>query len=59
MPVIVMGARGRAPRIYADTVGDWEASRLSDCISTHPDLTEVLDMAIETRAEWLRQEEVA
>jgi len=43
-----------APRIYVDSVSEWESSRLYDWISTHRELSELLDWAIAIRESWER-----
>jgi hypothetical protein len=50
---IVLPLEG-APRIYVDSVSEWESSRLYDWISTHRELSELLDWAIAIRESWER-----
>jgi hypothetical protein len=45
-----------APHIYVDSANDGEAVRLRDWFDRQPELCELLDCAIEIRAEWLRKE---
>ena len=42
------------PRVYADSVDEWEESRLRDWICAHPELAELLDRALEAREAWER-----
>jgi hypothetical protein len=42
----------RGPVVYNDTLGDWEASRLCDWITAHPDLVELLERAIVASMAW-------
>jgi hypothetical protein len=49
--VIVLSLEA-GPRVYADSVDEWETSRLQDWIRSHEDLAELLDRALSIREEW-------
>jgi hypothetical protein len=48
-----------APRVHTDAANEREHSLLCLWISTQPDLSELLDLAIESREAWRRRAEVA
>jgi hypothetical protein len=48
-----------APRVISHTLTDAEATRLADWILSQPDLVELLDKALLSREERLRQQEDA
>jgi hypothetical protein len=54
-PSILIALRLEArPEVYIDSVSDSEYARLRDWVDNHPDLRELLDLALAVRESWER-----
>lgn len=57
--LVIVLAIESAPRVLTDALSDAEATRLADWILSQPDLVELLDRALLSREQRLRQQEDA